>query len=123
MTERYTIGLDYGSLSCRGVLASVTDGRVLAEASLAYPHAIMSGALPDGTPLPDGWALQHPADYVQAIETIIPALLRDSGVAPAQVIGLGVDFTASTVIPVDESLRPLMEQPAFASRPHTWCKL
>ena len=106
MTERYTIGLDYGSLSCRGVLASVTDGRVLAEASLAYPHA-----------------MEHPADYVQAIETIIPALLRDSGVAPAQVIGLGVDFTASTVIPVDESLRPLMEQPAFASRPHTWCKL
>lgn len=123
MTEQYTIGLDYGSLSCRGVLASVTDGRVLAEASLAYPHAIMSVALPDGTPLPDGWALEHPADYVQAIETIIPALLRDSGVAPAQVIGLGVDFTASTVIPVDESLRPLMEQPAFASRPHAWCKL
>ncbi|MBR4080637.1 MAG: ribulokinase [Clostridia bacterium] len=119
MTDLYTIGLDYGSLSCRGVLARVTDGAVLAEASLAYPHAIMDRALPDGTPLHGEWALQHPGDYVTALEHVVPALIEH--IDPAQVIGVGVDFTASTVIPVDDALRPLSE--IFPSRPHAWCKL
>ena len=119
MTDRYTIGLDYGSLSCRGVLVRVTDGAIAAEASLAYPHGIMDRALPDGTPLDGEWALQHPSDYVAALEAIIPALTQT--VEPAQVIGVGVDFTASTVIPVDAQYRPLSE--IFPDRPHAWCKL
>ena len=84
----YTIGLDYGSLSCRGVLAAL-DGSVAAEAELAYPHGILEHALPDGTKLTGSWYLQHPADYVQALETVVPALLQQSGVSPEQVAGIG----------------------------------
>ena len=60
---QYTIGLDYGSLSCRGILANVRNGRVMAEAMLAYPHAVMDKQLPDGTPLHGEWCLQHPGDF------------------------------------------------------------
>ena len=118
----YTIGLDYGSLSCRGVLAAL-DGSVAAEAELVYPHGILEHALPDGTKLTGSWYLQHPADYVQALETVVPALLRQSGVSPEQVAGIGVDFTASTMLPVDAAFRPLCLDAAFAGRPHAWCKL
>ena len=116
------IGLDFGSLSCRGVLARL-DGQIMAETEFAYPHGIMSDALPDGTPLTGNWYLQHPGDFGQALVTVVPALLSQSGTDPARVIGIGADFTASTVIPLDAGLRPLCEQPAFAGRPHAWCKM
>lgn len=119
MTDLYTIGLDYGSLSCRGVLVRTSDGQVIAEASFPYPHGIMDRALPDGTPLTGEWALQHPADYVAALASIVPALIN--AIDPACVIGVGVDFTASTVIPVDAQLRPLSD--LCPDRPHAWCKL
>ena len=54
----YTIGLDYGSLSCRGVLAGL-DGSIAGEAEFCYPHGILDHALPDGTPLTGSWYLQH----------------------------------------------------------------
>ncbi|MBR4289737.1 MAG: ribulokinase [Oscillospiraceae bacterium] len=117
----YTIGLDFGSLSCRGVLADVKSGRIAAEAEFAYPHRILTDALPDGTPLSGDWCLQHPGDYLAALDHILPALLRKSGIASDAVIGIGVDFTASTVMAVDENFRPLCE--TYPSRPHAWPKL
>lgn len=122
-SARYTIGLDYGSLSCRGVLVRVPDGFVAAEADLPYPHGIMDRVLPDGTPLTGQFFLQHPGDYELALVSIVPKLLAQSGANPAQIVGIGVDFTASTVIPVDAAYRPLCENPRFAGRPHAWCKL
>ena len=118
----YTIGLDYGSLSCRGVLAGL-DGSIAGEAEFCYPHGILDHALPDGTPLSGSWYLQHPSDYIEALEAVVPALLKKSGVAASQVVGIGVDFTASTVLPLDEQFQPLCLNPAFASHPHAWCKL
>lgn len=120
---RYTIGLDYGSLSCRGVLVRVSDGFVAAEAALPYPHGIMDRTLPDGTPLKGQFYLQHPGDYELALVSVVPQLLAQSGADPAQVVGIGVDFTASTVIPVDAAYRPLCENPRFSARPHAWGKL
>ena len=117
----YTIGLDFGSLSCRGVLADVESGRIVAEAEFAYPHGILTDALPDGTPLSGDWCLQHPGDYLAALDHIIPALGRESGVAADEIIGIGVDFTASTVMAMDENFCPLCE--TCPSRPHAWPKL
>ena len=74
----YTIGLDYGSLSCRGVLVSTTDGTIVAEDEFVYPHAVIDHELPDGTPLPPQWALQDPDDFRQALPHIIPNLLKSS---------------------------------------------
>ena len=119
----YTIGLDYGSLSCRGVLVSTTDGTIVAEDEFVYPHAVIDHELPDGTPLPPQWALQDPDDFRQALPHIIPNLLKSSQINPSQVIAIGIDSTASTVIPVAEDLHPLCERPAFRNRPHAWPKM
>ena len=119
----YTIGLDYGSLSCRGILVSTTDGTILAENEFVYPHAVIDHQLPDGTPLQPQWALQDPDDFRQALYHIIPNLLKASQVQPSQVIAIGIDSTASTIIPVAEGLVPLCEQPSFRNRPHAWPKM
>ena len=119
----YTIGVDYGSLSCRGILVSTADGTIMAEDEFVYPHAVIDHQLPDGTPLPPQWALQDPDDFRQALYHIIPNLLKASQVQPSQVIAIGIDSTASTVIPATKGLVPLCEQPSFRNRPHAWPKM
>ena len=121
--SRYTIGLDYGTLSGRAVLADAADGRVLATAVYEYPHAVMDRTLPSGATLHADWALQHPADYEQALLHIIPQVLAESGVRAEDVIGVGVDFTASTAMPVNAEGTPLCLLPQYENRPHAYVKL
>ena len=121
--KKYTIGVDYGSLSGRGVLVDTADGRIAAEAVMSYPHGAMNNCLPDGTPLPAEWVVQHPADFRQVLHVVVPELLKQSGVSPEQVVGIGIDFTSATVVALDEQLRPLCEQPEYASVPHAWPKM
>ena len=65
MSKKYSIGVDYGSLSGRAVLVDVEDGSILAQAVKEYTHAVMDEYLPDGiTRLGPDWALQHPQDYL-----------------------------------------------------------
>lgn len=121
--EKYTLGIDYGSLSARAVLCSVRDGTIIAQAEQAYPHAVMEHHLPDGTPLPYGFQLQVPADYVFALESSVTRAMQQSGLAPDQVVGIAVDFTGSTVLPLDASGTPLCELPHLQNRPHAYVKL
>ena len=116
----YVIGVDYGSLSCRGVISDVCDGHIVAEEEFFYPHGILTDSLPDETPLLDSWCLQHPGDYLEVLDHIIPELLS-GGIMPEQIVGIGVDFTASTVIPLDDCFTPLCE--SYPNRPHAWPKL
>lgn len=120
---QFTIGLDFGSLSCRGVLVNIRDGSVMAEATMDYPHAVIDSKLPNGTVLNGSWCLQHPEDFVFALEAVVRELMRTSRVAAKHVVGIGVDCTASTVLPVDEDFRPMSENPAFANHPHAWVKM
>ena len=96
MTDRFVIGIDYGTLSARAVVCRTSDGAVMGEAESVYPHAILYDHLPDGTPLPPEWALQHPQDYLDALYTSVPAAMKQSGVPRDSVIGIAVDFTGST---------------------------
>jgi len=121
--KTYTIGLDFGTLSCRGIIAHVADGEQIAYAQFVYPHGIMDTALPDGTKLSPGWALQHPQDYLDAMDFVIPELLRLSGVLPESVIGIGVDFTACTMLPVKADGTPLCFLPEYQKEPHAYVKL
>ncbi|MBE5772430.1 MAG: ribulokinase [Clostridiales bacterium] len=118
----YTIGLDFGSLSLRGVLVDAADGKVLATEEFAYPHGVMDRTLPDGTPLDAHFFLQHPGDYLMALEYVVPEIVKHSGVDRESIVGLGVDFTC-TVLPVDKNFRPLSEDARFTGRPHAWTKL
>lgn len=117
---RYTVGVDFGTLAVRALVAEVGTGRELGVASAEYPHAVMSHALPDGTPLGRDWALQHPQDYVDCLRTVMHEAVKQAHVDARDIVGLGLDFTASTTMPVDESGCPLCLQPLFASDPFAW---
>ena len=120
---KYSIGVDFGTLSGRAVLVNVSTGEELASSVLDYPHAVMDRALPDGTPLMPDWALQHPQDYLDVLSHTIPAVLKEAGVAAKDVIGVGIDFTACTVMPVKADGTPLCFLPEYASNPHAYVKL
>ena len=120
---RYAIGVDYGSLSGRAVLVNLETGCEMASAVYEYPHGVMDEALPDGTPLPHGWALQHPQDYLDVLAQTVPRVLQEAGVSPAEVVSIGVDCTASTAMPVRSDGTPLCLLPEFAGRPHAYVKM
>lgn len=122
--KKFSIGVDYGSLSGRAVLVDVDTGAELAAAVLEYPHVVMSEYLPDGvTKLPPDWALQHPQDYIDVLKATIPAVLKESGVDAKDVIGIGIDFTACTVLPVTADGTPLCFLDEYKSNPHAYVKL
>ena len=123
MEKTYTIGIDFGTLSGRAVLVDVANGHVVTSAVHTYTHGVLDTSLPDGTPLADSWALQHPADYLEVLEETLPGLLRGSGVKPEQIIGIGIDFTSSTVLPVKRSGTPLCFLDAYKQDPHAYVKL
>jgi L-ribulokinase len=117
------VGVDFGTLSGRAVVVRVQDGAELGTAVTPYPHAVLERALPDGTPLPPEWALQVPADYIAALRTAVPAALAAAGADPADVVGIGTDFTACTMVPTTADGTPLCELPEFAAEPHAYVKL
>lgn len=121
--EPCVVGVDFGTLSGRAVVVRVRDGAELGTAEHAYRHAVLDRELPDGTGLPPDWALQVPSDYVDVLRHAVPAALAAAGVRPEQVIGIGTDFTACTVLPVLADGTPLCELPGYASRPHAYVKL
>lgn len=124
MERKYVIGLDYGTLSGRAIIADCKDGTVLASAVKEYDHGVMSEYLPDGTELTGtGWALQNPKDYIDVLKYIIPEAVAQSGVSSKDIIGIGLDFTSCTMLPVDENNVPLCLLVKNVSRPHAWVKL
>ena len=121
--KQYTIGVDFGTLSGRAALLNAQTGEVLASSVLEYRHAVMDRELPDGTPLPPQFALQHPSDYLEVLKTVIPDVLARTGVVPEEIAGLGIDFTACTLLPVDKNGTPLCLNAKYAQEPHAYVKL
>jgi len=118
------VGVDYGTLSGRALVVRVSDGAELASAAHDYRHAVMDAELAStGKTLPPDWALQVPSDYVDVVKIAVPEAIRLAGIDPAQVIGIGTDFTACTVLPVLADGTPLNELPEYADRPHAYVKL
>ncbi len=119
----YTIGVDFGTLSGRALLVDTRDGSEIATAIFDYPHAVMDERLPSGKRLPPEWALQHPQDYLDVFTNAIPAVIQSSGIDPRQVVGLAVDFTASSPMPVKRDGTPLCFFDAYRDEPHAYVKL
>ena len=97
--KKYSVGIDFGTLSGRAVLVRHADGAELASAVMDYPHGVMDRCLWDGTPLPPDFALQHPQDYLDVLADVIPRVLAQAGVSAEEIAGICVDFTSCTVIP------------------------
>ena len=124
MSKKYSIGVDYGTLSGRAVLVDLETGQELAAAILEYPHAVMDEYLPDGkTKLGQDWALEHPQDYLDVLGYTIPKVLKETGVNAADVVGIGIDFTACTILPTLSDGTPLCFLDEYKSNPHAYIKL
>src|SRR5690606_30418 len=122
--SKYTIGIDFGTLSGRALLVEVATGREIATAVYEYKHGVIGEALPGSDkPLPPDFALQDPADYLRVLENTIPAVMRMSGVSAQDVIGIGIDFTSCTMLPTFQDGTPLCFDPRFKDEPHAWVKL
>ena len=123
MMAKYALGVDFGTLSARALIAQIGTGREMATATMEYPHAVMDRALPCGKILPPDWALQHPQDYMYCLKKIIPEVIALSGVDISDIVGVGVDCTACTMIPVDNDGEPLCLKDKWAQEKHAWPKL
>ncbi|MEI7024875.1 ribulokinase [Paenibacillus sp. y28] len=124
MEKRFAIGVDYGTESGRAVIVDVEHGEELAVHVTPYPHGVIDEVLPvTGRPLGPDWALQHPDDYMEVLRRSIPEVIRLSGIRPEQVIGIGIDFTACTMLPVNESGVPLCMLDGYGDEPHAFVKL
>ncbi|MCL4876356.1 MAG: ribulokinase [Anaerolineae bacterium] len=124
MGHKYTVGVDFGTESGRAVIVRVEDGAELASAVYAYPDGVIDERLP-GTEasLPPEWALQNPDDYIGVFKNAVPQALKASGVDPADVVGIGIDFTACTMLPTLADGTPLCRLPEWRGNPHAWIKL
>ena len=121
--KKYAIGLDYGSLSVRALLVDIATGEEVATGVFEYPHRVMEDKLPTGHKLGSGWALQDPKDYMEGLVTVVRDVMKRTAIRPDEVIGIGVDFTSSTILPVKADRTPLSYLPEFADEPHAYVKL
>jgi len=121
--SKFTIGLDFGTLSVRALLLNIETGEETAVSVYEYPHGIMENSLPCGKKLPAGWALQDPGDYLEGMVQTVQDVVKQAGCQPQEVVGIGVDVTASTLMPVKADKTPLCMLPEFADEPHAYVKL
>ncbi len=122
--EKYTVGVDFGTLSGRALVVRVSDGHELASAEHAYEHGVITDTLPGSADrLPLQWAVQVPGDYIDVLRTAVPQAVTKAGIDPTDVIGIGTDFTACTMVPVRSDGTPLCELDEFVDRPHAYVKL
>ncbi len=112
--KRYALGLDYGTNSCRCLIVDLSDGREVASCVFDFPSGA-AGILLD--PREPNLARQNPQDYVAALSvaprTIRRAKRADRRFDAAQIVGIGIDTTGSTPMPVDRDGTPLAMRPQF----------
>lgn len=120
---KYTIGIDFGSLSGRALLLDIKSGEEMASAVYEYPHGVMDKELPSGEKLGSDYALQHPQDYLDVLYHTIPEVIKISGVDSKDIVAIGTDFTACTMIPCKADGTPLCFLDEYKCNPHSWVKL
>jgi len=126
LSKKYSIGIDFGTKSGRAVLVDVENGKEVATSVLEYPNGVIDEYLPlekERIKLGTDWALQDPNDYLEVVYVTIPEVIQKANISPENVIGLGIDFTACTMLPVDQRGEPLSNKKSFKNRPNAWVKL
>ena len=116
---KYSIGLDFGTNSCRSLIVDISNGKELASNVFDYPSGETGIILDSKNP---DLARQNPADYIEGIEVTIKSALHQAeknvpGFSPKQVIGIGVDTTGSSPMPVDSKGNPLCFHEKFKDNP------
>lgn len=124
MKKIYSIGVDYGTESGRILLIDVHTGEIAVTIVIPYKHGVIDSK-DERIPyqLPFGAALQDPQDYIEILLEGIPKALETAQIESSQIIGMGFDFTSSTVLPVDEQYVPLCFKKEYRTNHHAWVKL
>jgi len=121
---KFAIGLDFGTESGRALVVDVATGREVGSAAYRYADGVIDERLPGTTiKLEPDTALQNPNDYVETLKRAVPEALKQGGVRADDVIGIGVDSTACTILPTRTDGTPLCTLNEFKSNPHAWTKL
>jgi L-ribulokinase len=112
---KYTIGLDFGTNSCRSLIVDLANGKELASHVFPYPSGEAGIIIDQSNP---NVARQNPADYIQGIEVTITkaiskAIESNPDFNPKDIIGIGVDTTGSSPLPVDVEGTPLCFKEEF----------
>ena len=123
--NKYTIGLDYGTNSCRALIVDIDDGTELASSVFLYPSGENGIILDSSDP---NLARQNPKDYLDGITaTILGAIQKAKKNNPSfnsfNIVGIGVDTTGSSPIPVDKQGNPLSFSEKFKNNPNAMCWL
>ena len=119
-----TVGVDFGTESGRVLLLDLRTGEEIADVEVRYPHGVIDSTLPhNDEELPPDTALQDPGDYLEVLYRGVSDALAVGNVAAEEVIGLGIDFTSCTVLPVTADGTPLCQLDQWRARPHAWVKL
>ncbi len=122
--SKYTIGIDYGTQSGRAVIINIATGEQVGQSVTPYPDCVIDKKLPNtDILLEDDWALQNPDDYLYVLETAVPSAIQKAGINKDDIIGIGIDFTACTMMPVTEDGKVMCQLEAYKENPHAWVKL
>ena len=120
----YSLGIDFGTESARTVLVDNVTAKIIATSVFQYDCGVIDRHLPhEGIPLPMNWALQNSFDWLYALERSVKSVLSQCEVKPESIIGIGVDFTSSTILPTTRDGTPLFQLERFRKEPHAWPKL
>jgi len=123
-TRKFSLGIDFGTESARAVLVDVSTGKEVATVVHQYRDGVIDRVLPrTKIKLEHDWALQNPGDWIETLKRAVPAVLRKAKVDSSDVIGIGIDFTSCTILPVTSEGTPLCMLKEFRNHPHGWAKL
>lgn len=122
--SKYSIGIDYGTQSGRAVIVDVSNGTELASHVTPYNDCVIDERLPHkDIKLGHDWALQNPDDYIDVLFKSVPKAIEAAGINKADIIGIGIDFTACTMMPVSKEGKVLCQLDEYRDNPHSWTKL
>lgn len=107
---RFALGVDYGTNSVRALIVNIDSGEEAGTGVWNYATGEAGVWLDAGDP---HLARQHPRDYADGFLASVSQALSQSEVDPSDIIGIGVDTTGSTPMPVNVQGIPLAVLPMF----------
>ena len=111
-SQQYSIGIDYGTSSVRSIVVNCENGQIIGSSVFEYSHG-ENGVITDDDP---NLSRQHPLDYIDGLKQTVKNAVSDADIDPDLIIGIGVDATASTPIPLNENGDALVFDTYFSDK-------
>ena len=118
--ERFSIGVDFGSTGAQFAMVATSNGAIVDTCKVKYEHSNMALLLRNADTKAE---LHNPIDYLNALYTGIPQMIKKSGISPSQVIAIGIDATTSSPMPTNKLGEPLCLYPKFINNQNSYIKI